>query len=117
MLEKSEDRAKKTKASYPDSGSVRDLRDGGCNESDEVEDGVGEGGQKLPLEAPLPQHLGHVVRTSLSILSPGGLDISMIMVTKSLSCNPRSLTWVLIHLGHDLQCGLPTLPGQISVHL
>ena len=34
-------------ASYPDSGSVRDSKEGGPDELEEVEDGVGEGGQKL----------------------------------------------------------------------
>ena len=57
----SEDRAEETKASYPDSSLVRDSRDGGSNELEEVEDGVGEGGQKLQVGAPLPKHWGHVV--------------------------------------------------------
>ena len=42
-----EDRSEETEASYPDSGSVKDSRDGGSNELEEVEEGVGEGGQKL----------------------------------------------------------------------
>ena len=64
-----EDRSEETEASYPDSGLVRDLRDGGSNESDEVEDGVGKGGQKLPLGAPLPKYLGHVVGNLCGISS------------------------------------------------
>ena len=64
-----EDRAEETKASYLDSGSVRDLRDGGSNELEEVEDGVGKGGQKLPIGAPLPKHLGHVVSNLCGISS------------------------------------------------
>ena len=118
----SEDRAEETKASYPDSSSVRDSRDGGSNESDEVEDGVGEGGQKLPIGAPLPKHLGHVVGNLCGVSSIQelvcwyrvlvGLNIFMVTVTKSLSCNPRSLTWVLVHLGHDLQCGPLLCPDK-----
>ena len=42
----SEDRVEETKASYPDSGSVRDSRDGSPDES-EVVNGVGDGGLKL----------------------------------------------------------------------
>ena len=57
----SKDRAEETEASYPDSSLVRDYREGGSNESEEVEDGVGEGDQKLQTGAPLPKHLGHVV--------------------------------------------------------
>ena len=34
-------------ASYPDSGSVRDSKEGGLVELEEVEDGVGEGGWEL----------------------------------------------------------------------
>ena len=57
----SEDRAEEIEASYPDSGSVRDSKEGGLDESEEVEDGVGEGGQKLQcIGAPLPKHFGHV---------------------------------------------------------
>ena len=50
----SEDRAEETKASYPDSGSVRDSREGGSDESEEVEDWIGEGGWKLQTEHPCP---------------------------------------------------------------
>ena len=42
-----EDRAEEIEASYPDSGSVRDSKEGGPDELEEVENGVGEGGQKL----------------------------------------------------------------------
>ena len=34
-------------ASYSDSGSVRDSKEGGPDKLEEVEDGVGEGGQEL----------------------------------------------------------------------
>ena len=37
----SEDRAEDSKASYPDSGLVRDSREGASYELEEVEDGVG----------------------------------------------------------------------------
>ena len=57
----SEGRAEETEASYPDSGSVKDSKEGGPDESEEVEDGVGKGDQKLQMGAPLPKHLGHVV--------------------------------------------------------
>ena len=57
----SKDRAEEIEASYPDSGPVRDSKEGGPDESEEVEDGVGEGGWKLQcIGAPLPKHFGHV---------------------------------------------------------
>ena len=56
-----EDRVEETKASYPDSGSVRDSTDGSPDESEEVVDGVGNGGIKLQVGAPLPKHWDHVV--------------------------------------------------------
>ena len=79
---------------------------------EEVEDGVGEGGWKLQTGAPLSKHLGPCNRqplwgllflgTSLEILSPGRLSISMVAVTKSLTVNPWSSSWVSVHLGHYL---------------
>ena len=57
----SEDRVEETEASYPNSGSVKDSRDGSPNESEEVVKGVGDGGLKLQVGAPLPRHLGHVI--------------------------------------------------------
>ena len=57
----SEDRAEETKASYPDSGLVRDSRYGSSDELEEVEDGIGKGGQKLQVGEPLPKHWGYVV--------------------------------------------------------
>ena len=57
----SEDKVEETKASYPDSGSVKDSRDSGSDESEEVIEGVGDGGLKLQVEAPLPKHLGQVI--------------------------------------------------------
>ena len=57
----SEVRAEETEASYPDSGSIRDSKEGGPDELEEVEDGVGKGGWKLQMGAPLPKHLGHMV--------------------------------------------------------
>ena len=49
----SEDRVEETEASYPNSGSVQDSRDGGPNESEEVVKGVGNGGLKLQVRTPL----------------------------------------------------------------
>ena len=69
----SEDRAEKTKAPYPDSGSVRDSREGGSDELEEVEDGVGKGGWKLQTGAPLPKHLGHVIGSLCGVSSIQGL--------------------------------------------
>ena len=57
----SDNRAEENEASYPDPSLVRDSRDGGSNESEEVEDGVGNGGPKLQVGAPLPKHWGHVI--------------------------------------------------------
>ena len=56
-----EDRVEETKASYPDSRSVRDSRDGSPDESQEVVNGVGNGGLKLQVGPPLSKHWGHVV--------------------------------------------------------
>ena len=57
----SEDGAEEIEASYPDSSPVRDSKEGDPDELEEVEDGVGEGGQKLQcIRAPLPKHFGHV---------------------------------------------------------
>ena len=51
----------KIEASYPYSGQVRDSKEVDLDESEEVEDGVGEGGQKLQcIGAPLPKHFGQV---------------------------------------------------------
>ena len=57
----SEDRVEETKASYPNSGSVKDTRDSSANESEEVVEGVGDGGLKLQVGASLAEHLGHVI--------------------------------------------------------
>ena len=57
----SEDRVEEIKASYPDLGSDKDSRDSGPNESEKVVKGVGDGGLKLQVGAPLPKHLGHVI--------------------------------------------------------
>ena len=57
----SEDRVEEIEASYPDSSPVRDSKEGGPDESEEVEDGVGEGGQKSQcIGAPLPKHFSQV---------------------------------------------------------
>ena len=46
-------------ASYLDSSSVRDSKEGGLEEAEEIEDGVGEGGQaSILIGTPLPIHLG-----------------------------------------------------------
>ena len=51
-------------ASYLDSGSVMDSKEGGLEESEEVEDRVGEGGwESLLSGAPLPKHFGQVLGT------------------------------------------------------
>ena len=57
----SEDRIEDTEASYPDSWLVKDSTDGVPDESEEVVEGVGDGGLKLQVGAPLPNHLGHVI--------------------------------------------------------
>ena len=57
----SEDRVEETEALYPDSRSVRDSKDGIPDELEEVVNGVGDGGLKLQVGAPLPKHQGHVV--------------------------------------------------------
>ena len=50
----SEDRAEEPEASCPDSGLIRDSREEGSNEWEEVEDGVGKGSLKLQTGTPLP---------------------------------------------------------------
>ena len=58
----SEDRADDMEALYLDLGLVMDSHDGGLEESEGVEDGVGKGGQEMLLSgAPLPKHFGHVL--------------------------------------------------------
>ena len=56
-----EDREEEAKASYPDSGSIRDSSDGSPDELEEVVNGASDGGLKLQVGAPLPKHQGHVV--------------------------------------------------------
>ena len=68
----SEDKVEEIKASYPDSGSVKDSRDNSPNQSEEVIEGVGDGGLKLQVEAPLPKHLGHVIGHLWGIFSSLG---------------------------------------------
>ena len=99
----SEDRAEETEASYPDSGSVRDSKEGGSDELEEVEDGVGKGGQKQQTGAPLPKHLGHVVGNLCGVSSVWGLvwqyqvlvDLvsPIVIVTRSLTVS--SLVYAL----------------------
>ena len=48
----SEDRVEETEASYPNSESVKDSRDSGPDESEEVIKGVGDGGIKLQVGVP-----------------------------------------------------------------
>ena len=57
----SEDRVEETVASYANSESVKDSRDSGHDESEEVVEGMGDGGLRLQVGAPLPKHLGHVI--------------------------------------------------------
>ena len=60
-------------ASYPDSGSVNDSREGGPEESEEVEEGADEGGWKSSFSgAPLPKYLGQVSGNHCSIASRWG---------------------------------------------
>ena len=61
---------------------------------EEVEDRVSKGGWKLQRGASLPKHFGHIGRqsvggflwdgTCLAISSPGGLSISIVIVTRRL---------------------------------
>ena len=61
-------------ASYPDSSPVRDSKEGGPDELEEVEEGVGEGGQELQCSrAPLPKHFGQVFGNCWGIASGWGL--------------------------------------------
>ena len=60
-------------ASYPDSGSVNDSREGVPEESEEVEEGAGEGGLDSSFSrASLPKHLGQVSGNHCSITSGQG---------------------------------------------
>ena len=56
-----EHRVEETEASYPDTWSGRDSRDGSPNELEEVVNGVSDGCLKLQVRAPPPKHWGHVV--------------------------------------------------------
>ena len=48
-------------AAYPDLGSVKDSKEGGPEELEEVKEGASEGGHDSSLSgAPLPKHLGQV---------------------------------------------------------
>ena len=69
----SKDRAEETDASYPDSGLVRDSREGGSNELEEVEDDIGKEDWKLLTGTPLPKHLGHVIGSLCGVSSVWGL--------------------------------------------
>ena len=60
-------------ASYPDLGSVNDSKEGGLEESEEVKNGTGEGGQDSSFSrAPLPKHLGQVSGNCWGIASGWG---------------------------------------------
>ena len=104
-----EDRVEETEASYPDSGSVRDSRDGSPDESEEVVHGASDGDLKLQVWAPLPKHQGHVVGHlwgppqfwGLTLSSPSGLAIPLVKVTIGFLVHPQSPTWMLIHLSHN----------------
>ena len=68
-----EDIAEDIEASYPDLGSVMDSKEGGLEESEEVEDGAGEGGQESLLSgAPLPKHFGQGLGTCWGVASGQG---------------------------------------------
>ena len=106
-----QDRVEEAEASCPDSGLVRDSRDGSPNELEEVVNGVGNGGLKMQVGAPLPKHWGHVVGhllgghissgVHLMVSSPSGLTIPLVKVTIGFLVHPQSPTWVLIHLSHN----------------
>ena len=60
-------------ASYLDSGSVNDSREGGPEESEEVEEGAGEAGLDSSFSgAPLPKHLCQVSGNCCGIASGWG---------------------------------------------
>ena len=62
-----------TEASYPDLGSIYDSREGDPEESEEVEEGTGEGGWDSSFSgAPLPKHLGKVPGNHFGIASGQG---------------------------------------------
>ena len=70
----SEDRVEDIDASYPDSGPVRDSKEGGPDELEEVKHGVGEGGQELQCSgATLLKHFGQVFGNCWGIVSGQGL--------------------------------------------
>ena len=61
-------------ASDPDSGPVRDSKEGGLDELEEMEDGVGEGGHELQCSgAPLPKPFGQAFGNHWGIASGQGL--------------------------------------------
>ena len=60
-------------ASYPDLGLVIDSKEGSPEESEEVEDGAGEGGPASNFNgAPLPKHFGQVLGTCWGAASGWG---------------------------------------------
>ena len=60
-------------ASYPDSGSIKNFREGGLEELEEVKEGAGEGGCDSSFGgAPLPKHLGQVSGNCCSSASGWG---------------------------------------------
>ena len=93
-------------ASYPDLGLVMDSKEGGLEESEEVEDRVGERGQELLLS-------GHMlgcclwVRTPLAISSPNGLHIPIVLVRvftgHGVVYSPWSMPWLPILFSHYFQ--------------
>ena len=94
-------------ASYPDSGSVIDSKEGGLEESEEVEDGAGEGGCDSHFSGTPPQTfrpgfrqlLGYCLWavTHLTILSPDGLSMPIVLVGVITSFwvvhSPQSVPW------------------------
>ena len=89
-----EDRVEETKASYPDSRSVRDSRDGSPNKSDESGQWGWQWKSKATGWGTPPQTLGPCSLPSLgglfspgaclAILSPSGFDIPMVKITVCL---------------------------------
>ena len=104
-------------ASYPDLGSLKDSREGGPDESEEVEEGAGERGWDSSFGgAPLPKHLGQVSGNCCSIASWWGpicqyqvlMEISMTVVLVRVVQSPwavqspLSVPWFSVHFCHDL---------------
>ena len=93
-----------------------DSREGGPEESEEVEDGAGEGGRDSSFSgAPLPKHLGQASGnhwgiasgqgTHLMILSSAGLSMPIVLVRVIkhfwVVQSPQSLPWTSANFCHN----------------